>query len=920
MRAEIINRIIRESATNGRSSENKRCCRLCWSLLICLCLCWSSFSSAQEPSTSSDDEVAIEEEDPSSDDEVPIEEADTSPDDDIQIDLQMVEEGIAPKRDPALEEIIVTAQGGKRVLQEISVSVAAFDAEYLEALGAESIADIAQFTPNLEIRSVFAASNPTLFIRGVGLRDFNANSSSSVAVYNDDVYMNSPAGQLAQLFDVQQIEVLRGPQGTLYGRNASAGAIRVIARKPTGDPGGYTRLSYGNFNALEVEGATEISILPELVSLRVAGKMAQRDGTTINRCADDKYWGDYKQGESPASFQSAVFTRCFNVDTVTPIEEGGLGWVAGPLPADGVPRQGSFYPDASGAEEPSDIHRRVNDVGNWAARALLQVDPTPDMGWTINVHGGQNRSQARQFQTIGAKVDAATNELDTPREDGNNYTDPDNVLGFMLLPPPNPFGRMTAILAALPEDGNPYQGDYNRTGNEDLDLFGTSLTGEISFGDLQIRTITAYEWNDRFVEANVDGNPFIGLELDLGNTAWQVSQEIRGYWDGGGAMTAQGGVYFLHEDLIVDNKFRTSRTTASFQDYSQKTYAGSLYGYLTWEASESFTIEGGARWNIDHKTFDLTTGPGNGIPGSEANPARLVSDSTRVTKHAPTGDISINYRPVDDLNIYLKYSRGWKGPHINGGALGIQNQSSGASLITPVDPEKVNALELGFKAMLFDNRVRLNAAGFYYDYDDIQIFQLKNAEGGVPVQELINANDADVYGVEIELETRPLEGWAPEELEGLLVFMSFAWLDTQYTDFLNTKVNFVGGNPVPVTENLSGNTLINAPPYAFTGYAQWDFPIAGWGTLAPRFDWAFKDKVYFSPQNLSEVSQDALWLLNARLTYTTPNDMVEIAGWVRNLTDEVYHADVINLSNFQQALLYIMGDPRTYGFSLTVRF
>jgi iron complex outermembrane receptor protein len=216
--------------------------------------------------------------------------------------------------------------------------------------------------------------------------------------------------------------------------------------------------------------------------------------------------------------------------------------------------------------------------------------------------------------------------------------------------------------------------------------------------------------------------------------------------------------------------------------------------------------------------------------------------------------------------------------------------------------------------------VRLTTAAFYYDYQDIQIFQLKNAEGGIPVQELISANDADVYGVEIEIEARPLEGWVHEQLEGLLLFMSFAWLESQYTDFVNTKTNFAGDQPVPFTENLSGNSLINAPKYAFTGYLQWDFPMWGWGNVLPRFDWSFKDKVYFNPQNLEEVSQGSLWLLNARLAYTTPNEMIEIAGWVRNITDEVYWVDVINLSEFQEAILYAVGDPRTYGISVTIRF
>ena len=163
----------------------------------------------------------------------------------------------------SIEEIVVTSRAGSQNLQDLAVSVSAFDAEYLNALGAQNIADIAQFTPNLEIRTVFAASNPTLFIRGVGLRDFNANSASSVAVYNDDIYMNSPAGQLAQLFDVQQVEVLRGPQGTLFGRNASAGAIRVVSRKPTGDINGHAKMTYGNYNDIEAEGAFEVPELHE---------------------------------------------------------------------------------------------------------------------------------------------------------------------------------------------------------------------------------------------------------------------------------------------------------------------------------------------------------------------------------------------------------------------------------------------------------------------------------------------------------------------------------------------------------------------------------------------------------------------------------------------------------------------------------
>ncbi|NRA08809.1 MAG: Plug domain-containing protein, partial [Myxococcales bacterium] len=137
-----------------------------------------------------------------------------------------VEEASAARKTRGIEEILITSQGREQRLQEAAISAAVFNDDYIDAIGAQNIADISQFTPNLEIRTVFAATNPTIFIRGVGLRDFNANSSSSVAVYNDDIYVNSPAAQLGQLFDVQSVEVLRGPQGALYGRNASAGVIK----------------------------------------------------------------------------------------------------------------------------------------------------------------------------------------------------------------------------------------------------------------------------------------------------------------------------------------------------------------------------------------------------------------------------------------------------------------------------------------------------------------------------------------------------------------------------------------------------------------------------------------------------------------------------------------------------------------------
>ena len=169
-------------------------------------------------------------------------------------DLTEIDPEAFPADDPysEVEEIRVTGQQGGELVQA-AVSEIGFDAYELQRDGIKDIRDLSNFTPNLEIKGAFAASNATLFIRGVGIDDFNANAPSAVAVYQDDIYMQSPAGQLFQFFDVEGVDVLRGPQGVLF-RNASAGAILVTSRKPSQTLDAYTNVTYGRFNQIDVEG------------------------------------------------------------------------------------------------------------------------------------------------------------------------------------------------------------------------------------------------------------------------------------------------------------------------------------------------------------------------------------------------------------------------------------------------------------------------------------------------------------------------------------------------------------------------------------------------------------------------------------------------------------------------------------------
>jgi len=183
-----------------------------------------------------------------------------------------------------IEEIMITSQS-RDTHDEQSISETSFSADDLRAMRIQDIADIARFTPGLEINTAFAASNPTLFIRGIGLKDYNANAAGAVPIFFDGMSINSPAGQLFQLFDVKNVTVLKGPQSGRWGRNATAGAIIVDSNLPDGNWSSTGSLTYGSYNGVELEGAIGFPILDETLSGRVAFSYQRRDGYTRNGCA-----------------------------------------------------------------------------------------------------------------------------------------------------------------------------------------------------------------------------------------------------------------------------------------------------------------------------------------------------------------------------------------------------------------------------------------------------------------------------------------------------------------------------------------------------------------------------------------------------------------------------------------------------------
>ena len=835
--------------------------------------------AAAEPEATAD-EAAPDEDESSAEEDSAEEAADGEPGDEEPAEYD-------PNAPDAVEEFLVTAHKIEIAVPDTTVSVIGFDPEELRAEGIKDIRDLSNFTPSLDIQSAFAASNPTIFIRGVGLDDYNANSANAVAIYQDGVYMASPAGQLFQFYDVDGIEVLRGPQPTLF-RNASAGAIIVNSTAPSDELDTYLSTTYGRFNQIELEGALGGPIVPGWLSGRLSGYWGVRDGITKNNCAN----------LAPNSIP------CNQV-------------LGGGVPA-----------------VESGINEYTNDQDSYAARGQILFEPQLDgseMSWLLNGHGGQNFGRAYQYQNRGTRY-LQPSEV-SPDCDAEPQDSPCRFVPQIPIKIDTPDGS-----GYFQRDDDPFTGDYNTDGPEELALWGTNLRGTWAFGDgYELQSLTAYEWHDRFIEENTDGNPRFFLESQYGDTAWQLSQQfdLRGNWSesefGEGEWLV--GAYYFQEDLDVKNFYDVLTGTDLNQEYQQKTRAFAAYAWSEYRLQPGcegipcdFTFVGGLRYNVDYKKFETEvcslTLAGCGIS---------LSGSTDDLWNGLGFEVSASWNFNEEGDLYLKYTRGWKGGHFNGGAV------STFDVITGVDPETVDSYEVGLRSYWFDHRLMLNLTGFYYDYKDLQVFTVVQTPLNFPIPKLVNANDATVYGVEVDFGATPIEH--------LDLTYNFSWVWSEYKEFsvllpfLLRPESRPGTQPRPPFTvfkefDYSGNPLVASPRYAMTGSAAYEIVLPEWngwalGSLTPRFSFTYKDDVVYDPSggrgqlaNYPEgtFGQEAYWIYNAALTWQSEDERYEVMGWVHNITDEYYKTESLDLSRGSQIILDAYADPRTYGVTVTISF
>jgi outer membrane receptor protein involved in Fe transport len=867
-----------------------------------------------------------------------------------------------------VEEILVRGAESAAVEDfKVADSVTAFSAADLVALGAANIADLAAFTPNLEIVTT-GSTTPTFFIRGVGLNDFNANSTGAVAIYQDDVAINAPALQLATLFDMENVNVLRGPQGTGLARNASAGAIKLYSRKPTGQFNGYIRGEGGNYEHEIYEGAVEAPIYEDILSGRLAFQFNQRDGTMKNRC-----------GNKPIAGRAIVPPRgpLFNPPPGTLLGDRKLRtdppWSMCGEPVFTVGGQDTPTTTVGGTDisnVPPGLPEWMNDRNNWASRGTLLFEPTLEMSWLLGAHGAHRNELSRVGRSYGTSGnfclngDMANCTEDTfdggsfvtgllGSEQGNTglgYV-PNQVrlrlsqlapcydMGFGVGDCTNPgsprFDPSTYNAAktkvarelARDLDDRPWSGDYNHAGKTVNDTWGAYTRGEILLPwELELKTVTGYDRYFRKIDYDLDFSPETLFHVKSEDNGWQITQDLAlsgehdvldtpVRWDVGG--------FVLREALDVKVAVNFGGGAAAAfavgeREYSQDTTSLGGYGSFAFDFWDDFTLDGGARFNWEKKDLDYllfqNLGTGN----------ILFPLNERDTWSDPTGTIRLTYRFREDTHAYWKYNRGWKSGHYNA-------TGSRLSGITIAQPETIDAFETGLRAEWFNGMLSGDASLFYYGYQNYQIFTAQQFFQSSPEFVVINANDAEVYGAEIDALLRP--PW-----QGGYLNVRFAWLESQFLDFVQVQqVNITRpGADIIVGREIqnSGNPLLNSPKYKVSITAEQAFPIWHYGFLIPRYDAVWTDDTFYDATggrgipNASGVqfypklaiAQRAFWLHNARLAYRTPDGRLELAAWVRNIENKGYKTFAFDGSTFFRTSIYFVGDPRTYGGTATFTF
>ena len=791
-----------------------------------------------------------------------------------------------------LEEIVVTAQKVTQNVQDVPIAVTAFTSSELETKGINSVAKMSNYAPNvtLDASTPFSGSDNVLaaFIRGIGQNDFAFNQDPGVGVYVDGVFLARSVGSNTNMLDVDRVEILKGPQGTLFGRNTIGGAISIITHEPGNEFTAKGEVTGGSFNRLDFQGAMDLPITDNLLTT-VAFSRKSRDG-----------W--QKRVPWPGNVAgSSGIPDCDALAAGTPCSNNPVAYDTQPAAA---------YKTS----------KREGGQDSWTGRGKIVWTPTDALKVTATADYTKIDQSATPTTQLAidtsspAQLGNLSNTcitLDSATLTAIGLGTLCNQQRLNVSPVPTPVSPLPNV-GGINADGNPNNdispydsrfltgkpGTTYATGNSFSKMTNWGVAGIIDYdinSAMHVKSITGYRRMYWRAGMDLDGSPLNILHTSFTMPQHQLSQELQftGTTFSDTVDYVFGAYYFKEKGHLHD--FVTFPMAYLMIDgpNNLSTESEAIYGHLNIRMTDEWALVAGGRFTIEHKTFEGFQTDGNGLsykasgcfppsmPNNLGAPAFLncqqtlgFPNPTQPYRYYPAGKKTLNfknfsptmglqYTPNDDMMFYATLSQGYK---TGSWTTRLSNPHPTYDDTLHFNPEKAISEEVGMKSEWLSNSLRLNVAGFHTLYKDIQL----NSQQGISPT-LLNAGDARMWGFEVESQA--------DMGNGLSLVASVGFIDAHYI-----RINpGVGDNGIFITTDFK---LPKTPKWKFYFGPQYVMSMPFGGELQVNMDYTHITKVYNDLGNTELLARPTSDMVNASATYRLPGDKYSITFGVTNLTDE----------------------------------
>lgn len=752
-----------------------------------------------------------------------------------------------------LEEIVVTAQKRSENIQDVPIAVAAFSGEALQERGVSEIAQLASFTPSVQLSNssqiVSSPSSLSGFIRGIGQDDFSTQFEPGVGTYVDGVYLARTVGANANLMDVERVEILKGPQGTLFGRNTIGGAINVVTSRPRDEFGARFQASVGRFNAINAGGVIDLPIVPGTLTSSVAVNYSYRRGyqVRIPFAGAENFYREPITALSPTGAILGV---------------GAKGRLGGGREFNGRVKLHWNASDALRVTLAGD-YTKANQGAS--PTTLIRTSQGGDGGPTlIGIYNSCINIPAAVLATTplaaicGPRVGPGT-------AIGGVNADADPTNDRLTVDDRFVTGNIDTTYGA----GN----NYSRLRN-----YGVMGTIELDISnDVTLKSITAYRAQKWDIGLDIDGTPVQIFEPNVLQDQSQFSQELQlsGKMIDNRLNWLVGAYYFdEHADEQQNPNFAAGLfTILNPASFDTKSYAA--FAHLNFAVTDRIGITLGARYTEEVKHLNPGQADVNLFLQKAAGvPAILYPDPDDLRQLLPidrqrqkftnfSPRIGLEFKPVDDVMIYGSFSRGYK----SGGW--TTRVTAPVMAVPTFSPEKAETFELGVKSRLFDRRLQLNVAAFSTKYRDIQLLVQR---GISPTFE--NAGVARIKGIEVESQAVLSDMFR--------INASAGYIDAHFTSVSD-----------PTGVITIGSDLPRVP--AWTAHVGPEVRVGlGEGRIVLRGDYSYRSRSANDAENTPELYSRAISIVNLSLTYEAPDGRWSMTAGGRNIFNERY---VVNGTN-----------------------